>query len=208
MESDTRQKLAEYIDKSVKIRETFFFAHPVEKIEATERYCSSLFGSVLWNLDSDASRSVYSAWKIGVKLAWEVDRRCHTYLLQSVLASHSISLRVRLLSRFLKFFQSLLSSPSKEVSVAARIAARDIRTNLGSNLDIIKRESKLDPWESDRQSVQTALHFAELKEIPKEDEWRCEYLGKLLNERLQHSYEGNKNEESEIMTLIDSLVVN
>ena len=197
MESDTRQKLAEYIDKSVKIRETFFFAHPVEKIEATERYCSSLFGSVLWNLDSDAARSVYSAWKTGVKLAWEVDRRCHTYLL-----------KVRLLSRFLKFIQSLLSSPSKEVSVAARIAARDIRTNLGSNLDIIKRESKLDPWESDRQSVQTALHFAELEEVTKEDKRRCEYLRKLLNERLQHSYEGNKNEESEIMTLIDSLVVN
>ena len=147
MESDTRQKLATYIDKTVKIRENFYFAHPLEKMEASERYCSTLFGSGLWNMNGDAAKSVFSAWKTGVKLSWGVDRRCHTFLLQTVLAPHCLSLRVRLLARLHKFFHSLLSSPSKEVAVGARLAARKIRTNLGSNLDLIRRESHLDLWE-------------------------------------------------------------
>ena len=94
------------------------------------------------------------------------------------------------------------------MSVGARLAARDIRSNLGSNLDLIKRESKLDPWESDKLSIQAALHFAEMKEVAEENKWRCEYLRKLLIQRLEFGYSGNKDEEKRITTLIDSLVVN
>ena len=47
-----------------------------------------------------------------------------------------------------------------------------------------------------------------MKEIPAGDEWRCEYLGKLLNEMLYHKYNGNIDEEKKILTLINSLVAN
>ena len=119
-----------------------------------------------------------------------------------------VSLRVRLLTQSRGFFRGLLSSPSREVAVAARISARDIRTNLGSNLALIRRETNLDPWETDRLSVKSALHFAEMKEIPAGDEWRSEYLSKLLNEMLYHKYNGNIDEEKKILTLINSLVAN
>ena len=88
------------------------------------------------------------------------------------------------------------------------MAARDIRSNLGSNLDLIRRESKLDPWESDKMTIQAALHFAERKYVPDEDMWRCGYLSKLLTQRLEHHYSGNRDEEERVMNLINSLVVN
>ena len=55
-------------------------------------------------------------------------------------------LRVGLLTKFHGFFKSLLESPSPEVSVVARLVARDIRTSLGSTLALIRRETGLDPW--------------------------------------------------------------
>ena len=141
-------------------------------------------------------------------MSWGVSRSCHTYLLQNVLAPGSVSLRVRLLTQSLGFFHGLLSSPSKEAAVAARLSARDLRTNLGSNLALIREETNLDPWETDKATIQAALQFAEWREIPHGDEWRCEYLWKLLNQKLGFYYDGKVDEEKMTLELINSLVVN
>ena len=143
-----------------------------------------------------------------MKLCWGVSRSCHTYLLQNVLAPESISLRVRLLTQSLGFFHGLLLSPSIEAAVAARLSARDIRTNMGSNLALIQEETNLDPWETNKTTIRAALRLKERKEIPSGDEWICAYLWKLLNEKLQYYYEGNIDEEMRTLTLINSLVVN
>ena len=50
MESDCRSKRAMFIDNAAKTREYFSFAHPLEILSATEKYCSSYYGSNLWNL--------------------------------------------------------------------------------------------------------------------------------------------------------------
>ena len=43
-------------------------------------------------------------------------------------------LELRLLKNFGGFFRNILNSPSAEVAVLARIAARDVRSSLGKNL--------------------------------------------------------------------------
>ena len=50
MNHDAKVKRAEFIDKSVEIREIFSFASPVEVLQALKIYCSSFYGSMLWNL--------------------------------------------------------------------------------------------------------------------------------------------------------------
>ena len=45
----------------------------------------------------------------------------------------------------MKFYQSLVSSPSREVSVVARIVGRDASSNTGLNLLNIFLETKLQP---------------------------------------------------------------
>ena len=114
MKQDCRQKRAKFINESVKIREAFGFAHPVEQLTAVEKHCCSMYGSNLWNLAGKEAEMVYSAWRTGVKLTWEVPRGTRTYLLQTVLALGFTSLKVNLLVRFRKFFRSLLDNPSHE----------------------------------------------------------------------------------------------
>ena len=86
MQHDCKEKRAQYIDSSVKIRETFEFSHPTQQIHAVEKYCTAMYGSNLWDLHSPEADMVFSSWKTGVKLAWDVHRGCRTYLLQTVLA--------------------------------------------------------------------------------------------------------------------------
>ena len=209
MRGDAREKRAQFINSSVKIRETFHFAHPVEQLLAVEKYCTSIYGSNLYDFDDDEFGMICSAWKTGVKLAWGVHRGCHTYLLQQVLAPGVTSLRVNLLLRFRTFFRSLLVSPSPEVQVAVRLASRDLRSSVGSNLALLRHESGgLDPWTASPGKLKEALVKAEEAVVPVEDVWRIEYMKRLLTERLTHHYNGNKEEEKRTGKLLDSLVIN
>ena len=43
--------------------------------------------------------------------------------------------------------------------------------------------------------------------VPPQDAWRVPYLRKLLEQRIQHYYSGDKEKEDRVQTLIDSLCV-
>ena len=61
MEHDAKVKRAEFIDKSVEIRETFKFASPVEVLHTLKVYCSSFYGCMLWDLSGVGASHVYNA---------------------------------------------------------------------------------------------------------------------------------------------------
>ena len=208
MRRDAREKRAQFIDMSVKIRETFSFAHPAEQQEAVTKYCTSIYGSNLYDFNDVEFDMICAAWRTGVKLAWGVHRGCRTYILQQVLAPGIPSLRVNLLLRFRKFFRSLLTSPSPEVQVAALLAARDIRSSVGSNLALLGEETGLDPWTCPTGQLRAALTHAEEVSVPAEDAWRVPYTWRLLEERLRHFYSGDIQEEQRVQGLLDSLVTN
>ena len=117
MDQDCSNKRAEFINSAVKTRESFHFAHPLEIITAVDKYSSSFYGSVLYDLRGKAAETVFSSWKTHIKLAWNVPRNCHSYFIDTVLAQAVTSPRVSLMSRFLTFFHSLINSPSPEVQV-------------------------------------------------------------------------------------------
>ena len=91
-----------------------------------------------------------NAWRTGHNLAGDVLRACHSYLVQTVLAPHVSSLRASLLHREVGFFHGLLASPSREVTVAALISARDLRSTAGANLALVREVSGLHPWTGEK----------------------------------------------------------
>ena len=208
MDHDCLQKRAQFIDASVKIRETFYFAHPAEQIAATEKYCTAAYGSNLWDLGSSATRMMVNAWRTGHKLAWAVPRETHTYLVEEVLAPNTPNLHASLLHRFTNFFRGLVTSPSQEVMVVALLAARDLRSSTGSNLALVKTMTGLDPWTIGRSQLRSALDRAVRREVPDQDVWRAPYLQKLLASRLQAHYSADQGEVLRLDNLINSLVIN
>ena len=89
MDQDCREKRAQFIDNTVKIREMFSFAHPSEILLAIDKYCCSFYGSSIWCLQSPAVESLCSAWRTSVKLAWNADHACHGYFISSVMSPGS-----------------------------------------------------------------------------------------------------------------------
>ena len=203
---DCREKRAQFIDTSSRIREAFGFAHPCEQILAVEKYCTAVYGSNLWDLGGTEAGMMVSAWRTGHKLAWDVPRNCHTYLVEEVLAAGIASLEASLLMRFHGFFRGLIASPSHEVVVVALMAARDRRSTLGSNLTHLRDLTGLNPWATGRSQLKAALELSTRKEVPEQDHWRPQLLQKLLAARLEAHYLADLVEEERIATLINSLV--
>ena len=117
-----------------------------------------------------------NARRTGHKIAWDVPRTCHTYLVETVLAPHVGSLRASLLHRQVGFFHSLLTGPCKEVTVAALLASRDRRSTIGANRALVVEMTRLDPWTSGRNELRAALETAKMSLVPPMDYWRIPAL--------------------------------
>ena len=209
MNYDAKIKRAQYIGKSVEVRETFSFASPPEVLTALDKYCTSYYGCLAgWNLSSDAAKSFFSAQTVAVKLAWGVPRGTHKYFVQQCLAPGAASARTEVLARFAGFFTGLRSAPSAEVRTVALLCARDLRSTTGQNVRLVEEASGLSVWSSTTRQVRKAVREREAVPVPPQDAWRVPYLRKLLEQRLRHYYSGDKEKEDRVQTLIDSLCVN
>ena len=118
------------------------------------------------------------------------------------------SLRTSLLNRSVGFFRGLLASPSREVTVMALLASRDVRSSLSSNLALVRELSGLNPWMAGPAHLRAALEAADRVPVPQQDSWRAPLLEKLLVARLQAYYAADKAEEKRLQDLISSLVKN
>ena len=203
MIQDCKVKRAQYIDKTVDIRNTFSFGNPTQVLTAIDKYTGDHYGAMLYDLFDDQSFGKYHrCWGTVVKLTWGCPRSTHRYFVQSVLAPGFISIRTKLISRYVNFFRSLLKSSSKEVRLVASLAAQDKFSTTGKNLAKILQETGLNPWEASPTEVRQAL-IAQEAVVPKQVIWRVPYLSKLLAER--NEMEVNSLDTGQISQLIDSL---
>ena len=60
MKHDAEIKRAKFIYSTVEIRETFKSADPSEVLKALNVYCSSFYGSCLWDLGVDKAKQLYT----------------------------------------------------------------------------------------------------------------------------------------------------
>ena len=115
MEKDCHRARAGFIDRSVDIREQFYFAQPGQVVNMIQLLCSDAYGSMLWNLHSNPAEQFFKCWNTAIKLVYGVPRSTYTYLVEGFLAKDQPSLRNQVLSRYPGFYRKLQSSPSKEV---------------------------------------------------------------------------------------------
>ena len=171
-------------------------------VKAVKIYVGSQYGSNLWQLDSDAVNQYFSAWRTCVKLAWQLPRGTHTYIVDHLLSGDLTSVRIDALSRYTKFLKGLRSSPSHEVRVMYGVVSADVLSTTGHNICLIKMETGLDPTQATSHAVKQEL-VKKTPPVPEIDGWRLVYLGKMLETRGEAFYAGKETEL--LSSLIDSL---
>ena len=120
--------------------------------------------------------------------AWRVPRGTHSYFLD-YLSGGLVSSRRDIIGRYAGFYQSLLHSKKQEVFILARIVAKDIRTTTARNLRLVEQETGGLPWSTTSWRIKLKLLECE-PSVPREEQWRVQYLGKLLEKRDIMMYQG------------------
>ena len=203
MNMDARMKRGSFIGRSMEVMDSFAFAAPTQILGAVKLFVSDLYGGMLWRLDSQPAQQLMRCWNTCVRDAWGVSRATHTATVRWLSSPHS-SLREDLLARWVKYYQSLLSSDSPEVATIARIAAADLRTTTGANNRLIV-DLGLSPSTATPAEVREKLREAEPTET-EEQMVRLGLLMELLERRGMDYYKGE--EDRELNELIDFLCAN
>ena len=123
----------------------FSFASSCEILQAVKVYVGSHYGSNLWILDSNTANQYHAAWRTCVKLAWQMPRTTHTYLVDHLLSCGMTSVKTDIISRFSKFLWGLKNSVSKEVRIMCLAIKGDVQSSTGYNRNLIKNMSGKDP---------------------------------------------------------------
>ena len=200
MDQDARCKRAQFIDRTSDIRETFSFAHPNQIIKAGQVYASDAYGFMLYDLSSQSSQSYLKSWNTFVKLAWNVPLNTYTYIVENCLAENFVSLKKQIYSRYVKFFQNLFTSSSKEVRHLARIVSRDARSTVFRNVQFLLDTSGLSPWDFANWRI---VQKIDNSPVPPNNGWRMSLLLKLLATRSEKK--ASLEDCKQITLMIDSL---
>ena len=92
--------------------------------------------------------------------------------------------------------------------MVARLAARDIRSSVGINLALLRRETGLDPWLASPSQLKAALLSSSMVEVPDQDRRRIPYSDRLLEEGMGAYYKGDEEEVKRVQSLLGSLCIN
>ena len=156
---------------------------------------------MLWDLKGNPAEQYFKCWNTCVKLVFGVPRSTFTYLVEGFLAENQPSLRNQILSRYPGFYRKLLTSPSKEVRVLARMVAADPRSTTCRNLSYLREVTGMVnvEWYSSWR-VRDSLP---VQKVPEKERWRLGLLSSLLG--MQSEKYMMVQDSKRICAMIDSL---
>ena len=136
---------------------------------------------MLWKLKGRAAEQLFKSWNTCVKLLYMVPRNTFTYLVEGFLAGDQTTFRNQILSRYPGFYRKLLTCPSKEVRVLARMVSADPRPTTCANLKYLREITNQDQveWLSSWR-VRDSLP---VQRVPEKEMWRLGLLESLLGLR-------------------------
>ena len=135
-----------------------------------------------------------------MKLAWDLPRSTHTFLVEGLLVRNFFTVKQQLVGRFVNFFKELQKSKSQEVRIVSSMVGRCVRSTTGKNLALIERDTGLDPWVTPAWMVRAATPR---EEVPANEGWRAQYLTKLILARRE--MRTKLEDTTDVEELIDSL---
>ena len=140
--------------------------------------CCDGYGSMLWDLKENPAEQYFKCWNTSVKLIFGVPRSTFTYLVEGLLAEDQTSLRNQILARYPGFYRKLLTSPSKEVRVLARMVASDPGSTMCRNLRYLREVTGKDniEWFASFR----VREYLPVKKVPEKEMWRVGLLYSLL----------------------------
>ena len=136
---------------------------PSIMLRLVNTYITSFFGSSLWDLNSESSNKLWTAWNKMINTVFKLPFGTHRYILNEI--STLPHLKTMLNKRFLKFKNSLRACDKPQVQHLQYIQEIDYRSSYGRNCLSITVDNSTDN------------HFP----VPPDERWRLTIVNDILN---------------------------
>ena len=168
-------------------------------------FCAAFYGSNLWDFGSEEVKRVFNLWNATVRDVFDVPRSTRTHIVENLLSMHR-GFKVDLLSRYQKFYMSLLRSPSMPVRVLSALLRNDVRSCSGRNLALITEEAGVDPLAVPKKKLEERL--TKRRQVPDTEEWVLEEVNNMLGALMMLKHSGAEKEEvDQVKDMVDCLCV-
>ena len=178
MKRDVAIKRGKFIGKINSLLQELHFVEPEVFVRLMNIYCSSFYGSNLWDLFSNDVDRLYKSWNVTIRNVFKIPFNTHRYLIETI--SGSLHPKTMLTSRFVKFSESLTTSSKAEIRYLANVTKNDNRTLIGKTLARIARDVNIPKDNLTKDIVKTKLVYFPVPDLEK---WRCEFIMDLLKIR-------------------------
>ena len=161
MSIDIAQKRGKYIGKVNSLLQEFHFVNPDIMTKLVNVYATSFYGSGTWYIFSTSCEKLYKSWNITIRQIFNLEWSTHRYLIEHI--SGCLHLKVMLVSRYITFYKTLISSSKIRVSFLSRLIENDIRTVLGRTLQSIKQQCEVKDESSNETSYALLSYISQCK---------------------------------------------
>ena len=178
MKTDCTQKRGKFIGKVNSLLKELHFVDPDVMIRLLNIYTTSFYGSSLWDLYSTSVDRIYKSWNVTIRSVFDLPWRTHRYWIE--ILSECSHPKILLLSRYVKFVQTMISCMKPVVRLLSSLCQNDRRTLLGRTMAQISLECNTDVSMLTPRLVRTSQVY---HPIPDDQQWRIPLLMELLEVR-------------------------
>ena len=178
MKRDVAVKRGKFIGKVNSLLQELHFADPTVIVRLLKVYCTSFYGSSLWDIYSADVDRLFKSWNVSIRNIFNVPYTMHRYLIEPM--SDCPHPKTMISSRYVKFTQSLVASTKPSVSYLARLVKDDNRTLMGRTISRISRETNVAKVSLTSMAVNKAMVYFP---VPDDQQWRVDMINELLNVR-------------------------
>ena len=183
MRVDVAQKRGAFIGKINSLLQEFHFVNPDVVIKLMNTYATSVYGSNTWDIFSPDCEKLYTSFNVAIRQILNIERCSHKYLIEPLSKCHH--LKTMIASRYVTFYQSLITSKKTPVRYLARLAESDQRSVLGRTLSKLLLDCNLDTNGTDLMKLNAGLVKKTLiyRQTPPDELWRIPICQELLQLR-------------------------
>jgi hypothetical protein len=183
-DKDVNVKKGQFIACVNNILSEFSFAHHDAKLHLMNMYGTSFYGSHLWDLYGNSTKSLYTTWNVALRRIIRLPYRTHKRFLYHISKVKHIHVSLKL--RFINFIISLIESSNTMVQ---NLLTYTLTSNLfctGLNLhrilsefDICSPQMFLQTYDSVRRTI--LCQYEKQNELPTEELYYCGMIIEMLN---------------------------
>ena len=175
-QKDVKCERAQFIDSNCEIIQEFSLAHPHIKCRLNRIYNSAFFGSVLWDLTSDATRQIVNSWSVATRYMWDIPVNSHRYFVEPLGGMHAETM---LITRYISFVQSLRKSTRPSVIYLLEKVMQNVNTVTGRNVrHVLDETGNSDIFSIKIDDVKKCHKFFE---TPEDDKWKIDFVKVIVN---------------------------